>query len=175
MRSRHKSQAIIVVECLRYVLPKSIASTTWGNAPPASVVRVTPEKIAHGTLMRDFLNTIQRADVVQSVDRRAKAAVKAEDLVVNEGGQGQEIEKVGEVLPYVCVAVFSQALVVEAVHLCDLTRFVIAAKDSDAGRVADLERNEEGHSLNRVVATVDIVAYTIRQIQVSASDLPMNK
>lgn len=33
--------------------------------------------------------------------------MQAEDLVVDEGGEGKIIEEVGEILPDVCVAVFA--------------------------------------------------------------------
>ena len=80
-------------------------------------------------------------------------------LVVDEGREGQEVEQVGEVLPDVGVAVLAQALVVEAVHLGDLARLVVAAQDRDAVAVPHLERDEERHRLDRVVAAVDVVAH----------------
>lgn len=67
--------------------------------------------------------------------------MEAEDLVVDEGGKGEVIEEVGEVLPNVCVAVFSQAFVVEPVYLCDLARLVVAAENRDALRITDFEGN----------------------------------
>ena len=62
--------------------------------------------------------------------------MKAEDLVVDEGGEGKVIEEVGEVLPNICIPVFSEALVVEAVNLSDLTRFVVTTEDGDSLRVS---------------------------------------
>ena len=81
--------------------------------------------------MRHLLNAIQRADVVQRVDARAEAAVQAEDLVVDERGQGQVVEEIGEEFPHVGVAVFAQAFIVKAVDLSDLARFVVAADKCD--------------------------------------------
>ncbi len=84
--------------------------------------------------------------------------MQAEDLVVDEGGEGEVVEEIGEVFPDVGVAVLAQALVVEAVHLRDLARFVVAPQDRDALRIADFERDEEGDGLDGVVASVDVVA-----------------
>ena len=95
-----------------------------------------------------LLYPVQRANVVERVDGWGQAAVKAEDLVVDESGKGEEVEEVGEVFPDVCVAVLSQALVVEAVDLGDLAGFVIASEDGDALGVADLKSDEEGDGLN---------------------------
>ena len=60
-------------------------------------------------------------------------------LIFDESGEGEVVEEVGEVSPYVCVAVLAEALVVEAVDLCDLARLVVAAEDGDALWVSDLE------------------------------------
>lgn len=60
-------------------------------------------------------------------------------LGVHQRGEGEVVEQVCEVLPHVGVAVFPQALVVEAVHLCDLPALVVPPEDCDALPVADLE------------------------------------
>jgi hypothetical protein len=41
--------------------------------------------------------------------------VEAEHLVLHDGGQGQEVEKLSELLPHVRVTVLAQALIVETV------------------------------------------------------------
>lgn len=74
--------------------------------------------------------------------------MEAEDLVFNQGGQGEVVEEVGENLPHVGVAVFAEAFVVEAVDLCDLARLVVASQDGNALGVADLEGDEERHGLD---------------------------
>ena len=81
------------------------------------------------------------------------------DLVVDERGQGEVVEQVGEELPDVGVAVLAQALVVEAVHLRDLPTLVVPAQDRHAVAVAHLERDEERDCLDRVVPSVDVVAH----------------
>lgn len=84
--------------------------------------------------------------------------MQTEDLVVDEGGEGEVVEEVGKVLPHICVAVLAQTLVVETVHLGDLARLVVAAENGDALRVTDLERDKERHRLDREVAAINIVA-----------------
>ncbi len=73
--------------------------------------------------------------------------MEAEDLVVDEGGERQVVKEVGEVLPNIGVAIFPKAFVIKAIHLRDLTGFVITAEDGDALGVSDFESNEEGDSL----------------------------
>lgn len=51
-------QAIVVVELDADVLAKGVAGTTWGDAPPAAVIRVRPQEVAHGALMRHLQQKI---------------------------------------------------------------------------------------------------------------------
>ena len=75
--------------------------------------------------------------------------MKTEDLAVNKGGQGKVVEEVGEVpvgrcqrlfldciwfnsLPNIGIAIFSQALIIEAVHLL---RVLQSSKEFENSRV----------------------------------------
>jgi len=64
-------------------------------------------------------------------------------LIIDERGEREEVEQVGEVPPYVGVAVFAQTLVVEAVDLRNLPRLVVTSQDGDAVAIAQLESHEE--------------------------------
>ena len=55
--------------------------------------------------------------MVQGVDTGGEAAVEAEYLAVNQGRQGKVVEQVGEVFPNIGISIFSQAFVIEPVHL----------------------------------------------------------
>ena len=116
-----------MIECLRYVLSKCVARTSRTDSPSTSVVRVTPEQVAHWSFVRYFLDSVQGADVIQGVDAGGEATVQTEDLVVNQSGERKIVEEVGEELPHVRIAVLSEAFIVEAVHLCDLTRLVVTS------------------------------------------------
>jgi hypothetical protein len=47
-------------------------------------------------------------------------------LVINEGSEGEVVKQIGEEPPNISVSIFPQALVIEAVHLRDLSRFVVS-------------------------------------------------
>ena len=160
MGTRDEGEAVVVVERFRDVLAEGVAGPSRRDAPAAPIVRVGPEQVAHGPLVRHLLHAVEGADVVERVDAGRQAAVEAEDLVVDEGRQGEKVEEVGEAFPDAGVAVLPEALVVEAVHLRDLTRLVVAPEDRDALREPDLERHQQRHRLDRVVATIDVVACT---------------
>lgn len=87
--------------------------------------------------------------------------MKTEDLVVDQGGQRKVVEEVGEVLPDVCVAVFSEALVVEAIDLGDLAGFVVSSENGYALGVSDLEGDEEGNGLDGIVTSVNVITWML--------------
>lgn len=122
--------------------------------------------------MRHLLYSVQRTDVIERVNAGRKTSVKTEDLVVDERCERQEIEQVCKVLPDIRVAILAQALVVEAVHLSDLARLVVATQNGDAAGVADLERDEQSDGLNREVATINVIAHEeVVGIGIGSSDL----
>lgn len=108
--------------------------------------------------MWDFLYAVECSDVVESIDAWGETSVEAEDLVVNKGSEGEVVEKVCEVFPYISIAILSETLVVEAIDLGDLARFVVAAKDRDALGVSNFESNEKSDCLNGVITSIDVVA-----------------
>ena len=81
------------------------------------------------------------------------------DLVLDESCEGEVIEQVGEVPPDIGVSVFSKTLVVKAIYLRNLSRFVVSAEDCDAVPVAKLESDEQSHGFDRIIAAIDIVAH----------------
>lgn len=85
--------------------------------------------------------------------------MQAENLSINEGGERQIVEQIGEVLPHVGISVFAQTFVVESVDLRDLSRLVVAAQDGDSFTITDLKGDEQCHRLDGVVAAIDVVAH----------------
>ena len=62
--------------------------------------------------------------------------VRVTYLIINESGEGEEVEEVSEKAPDIGIAVFSETFVIKAINLCDLSRFVVPAKDSDSVAIA---------------------------------------
>lgn len=84
--------------------------------------------------------------------------MNAKDFVVDDSREWNVVEDLGAVLPHADRAVLSETLVVEAVHLGDLPRLVIATYERDAIRVAHFERQQEQERLDRVEAAIDEIA-----------------
>mmetsp|Transcript_35739 Transcript_35739/g.87962 ORF Transcript_35739/g.87962 Transcript_35739/m.87962 type:complete len:239 (-) Transcript_35739:313-1029(-) len=157
MRARDEVEAVGVVELLADVLPERVPGAARRDAPPAPVVRVAPQQVAHGALVRHLLRAPQLPDVLQRVQARAQPSVRAEDLVVDGGGQRQVVEHVRDVLPHVGVAVLAQALVVEPVHLGDLAALVVAPQQEHPPRPPRLHGHDGADGLHAVVAPVHVV------------------
>jgi hypothetical protein len=107
-----------------------------------------------------FLYAVERPNVIKRVDAGRQTTVQTEDLIVDQGRKREVVEEICEVFPHVCVAILSEALVVEAIDLGDLARLVVSAEDGDALRVADLECNKEGDGFDGKVAAIDVVTCT---------------
>jgi len=159
MSSCNQSQAIIVVESLGNVLAKRIPSSSRRYSPPASIIWIRPQEIAHRTLVWYLLYAVEGSDIIECINAGRETSVEAEDLVINQGCEGKVVEEVGEVFPDIRVAVLSEALVVEAIDLGNLAGFVITTEDCDALGISDLEGHEEGDSFDGVVSSINIVAH----------------
>ena len=75
MSSCYHFEVVIVIKLLCDVLAKSVASPPRVDSPAASVVGIRPQKIAHWSLMRNFLNSINSLDIVQGLNRRRQTSM----------------------------------------------------------------------------------------------------
>lgn len=107
--------------------------------------------------MRNLPEAIDDLNLVDAMYTRAQASVHAEDLIVYDHGKREEVEHIGEIVPNICVAIFTIAFGIEAVGLRDTSRFMIATNQVDSLRVTELEANEQGYCFDREEAAVNIV------------------
>jgi len=91
--------------------------------------------------------------------RGERKNAKSTDLVLDESSEGEIVEQIGEVSPYVGVSVLPQAFIVETVDLSDLSRFVVASEDGDTVAVPQLHRDEEGDGLDGIVPSVYVITH----------------
>ncbi len=115
MSTRYQFESIRMVELLRDVLSERIAGSSGRDAPPATVVGVGPKQIADGSFVGNFLDAVELADLVESVDGRRETSMQTENLTLDDCSQWQVIEKLGEGLPHICISVLAQALLVETI------------------------------------------------------------
>ena len=159
MRAQDMRHLIDVEELFHHLRPKRIPGPAGRERKLIPLgVRIAPDEVGHGPLVRDLAEAVDDFDLVDAVDGRAEPAVHAEDLVVDDDGEGEEVEHVGEVVPHVGVAVFPVAFRVEAVGLRDAAGLVVAADEVHAGGVAEFEADEEGDCFDGEEAAVYVVA-----------------
>jgi len=107
----------------------------------------------------DFHKTIKLFDLVEGIDTWRKSTVEAEDAILDNGCERQEVEEGCEVLPDIGVSILPQALIIKAVHLSDLLALMIASQNCDTVWESDLEADEKGDCLDRVVSAIDVVSH----------------
>lgn len=127
MCSCNRRKTVDVVELGRDLVAKQPTSATRTDSPCVDVFRVTPHKIAEGTLMRNLLSPRNDADLVNRADLGTKTAVDAKNGTVNDGGENKEVKHLAACLPDRGIAVLLLTLLVETVDLGNLSGLVIAA------------------------------------------------
>lgn len=80
-----------------------------------------------------------------------------EDLLVNDGCNGQAVEAIGKSLPELDV-ITTLALIVESVDAIDRCAFMIAPKDEEVLGVFDLVCEQETDGFQGLLSTIDIIA-----------------
>lgn len=91
----------------------------------------------------------------------------AEDLVINDDAQCQEVEHVCEVVPDIGVSIFTRTLGIEPVRLCYAPRFMVTSYKVHTRGISQFETDEKGYGFDAEEATIDIVTWVENQ-QMSA-------
>jgi len=146
-------------ELLDDLCAKGVTGSSWTQRELVAVgVRITPNQVGHGTFVRNLSKAVDDLDLIDAMDAGRQTAVDAEDLVVDDAGEGEVVEHVGEVVPNSSVAVLAAAFRVEAVGLGDSSRLVVAADEVDAMRVAEFETDQQRDGFDTEEAAIDVVA-----------------
>lgn len=64
MGTGNAHEGVSVIKLLRDILTERVASSSGGDSPTASVVRVGPKEIADRAFMGNFLNSVKLLDLV---------------------------------------------------------------------------------------------------------------
>lgn len=131
MRTSNELEPVDMVELGSHLVAKQPPGAARADSPRLDVFRVRPHQVAEGALVGDLLGAGHDADLVDGADLRAQAAVDAQDLAVDNGGQDEKVKDLAARLPDGRVAVLLLALLVEAVDLRDLPRLVVATDEND--------------------------------------------
>jgi len=148
---------MLLQEARYNIWTKGEGDTTVVFTPAGDVfIRVGPEQIAEKTAVGDVGRAHNTSDLLHRVEVGAQATVHGEDLLINDGGDGQAVEAVGESLPKLDV-IASLALVVETVDTVDGSALVVTTENEEVLGVLDLVSQQKADGLERLLATVDVV------------------
>jgi hypothetical protein len=150
---------VVAVRELGYdIFSKGEGNATVVLAPIVDVlVGVRPKEVAQEASVGDVGGPHDVLNRVDFVELRGEPAVHAENLVVDDGGDGEAIEAVREHFPQLD-GVAALALVVEAVDAIDAGALVVAAQQEEVLRVLYLVGQQKAHGLQALLATVNVVA-----------------
>src|SRR3954469_7660765 len=130
MSTGNQFETVNMVKLSSNFISKEPACTTRRNSPGLNILRITPYQIAKGTFVWDFLCTSNDTYLVNSADFRAQTSMYAKDLAIYYSCEDKKVKDLAARLPNRCIAIFLLALLVEAVNLGDLTRFVVTSNES---------------------------------------------
>lgn len=107
---------VYVEEFVDDLCAECITSSSGTERELVSVwVWITPYQICHRSFVWDLAEAVDDLDLIDRVDRGRQTSMYAEDIVIYDDGECEEVEHVCEVVPDVGIAVFAAALGVEAV------------------------------------------------------------
>jgi hypothetical protein len=123
MGSCQKLQLIDLMKFVRDAFAKQISGASGRQLPATrNVFRVTPNKIAKGALVRNFLIAVNRTDLIERANIWTETSVNAQDLFVNQGSQAKAIKALDAMSPNTGISVFAQAFVIKSINLSNLSR-----------------------------------------------------
>ena len=144
---------------MHHVLCENVAHAAVVQAPARCqlVLRVGPEDVAQQAVVGDHAGTLDLLHLGQGGQLWRKTAVHADDALVDKRADREVLEALREGLPQTDV-VAPLALVVEAVDLVDVVRFVVSSQKVEVLRVLHLIRQEQANALDALLSSVNVVA-----------------
>lgn len=108
--------------------------------------------------------------LVYALQTWTQPSVHAEYPPVHDSTEREVVEDLATPSPHVAAPVFSLALIIEAIHLRDLSGLMVTADKGHAFRIADFEGKEKQERFNAVEPAIDKVACGATLSNKDASD-----
>mmetsp|Transcript_15708 Transcript_15708/g.36056 ORF Transcript_15708/g.36056 Transcript_15708/m.36056 type:complete len:312 (-) Transcript_15708:8-943(-) len=159
MSPRNKKEAIDVGKLFGNVLSKGVSSTPWRNSPTTTIVGIGPDQIAHGPLVRDFLDSVKIPRMIQSINGRRQSPMKTEYAFGNHRRHWQVVKGIREMFPDIGISILPETLIIKPVHLGNLTTLVVSTQNGDTTPVSDFERNQQRDGFQRVIPSVNVIPH----------------
>lgn len=80
-------------------------------------------------------------------------------LLLNQRRQRQIIKQISKSLPHIRVTIYTQTLIVETVHLRDLSGLVVTTKNRNTFRIPQLQTYQRGNRANTEGTTINVISH----------------
>jgi len=158
VRPADEVDVVFLAEALHDFLTEGEGDSAVVLTPTLHVlVGVGPEEVAQEPRVWHVRRPHDALDLFQRVQFGRESPVHADDLLVDQRGDGQAVEAVCERLPNANV-VPAFALVVEPVDTVDRGALVVASQQEEVLWVLYLVCEQQTHRLQRLLPTVHVVA-----------------
>ena len=170
MRATHQIQPVYLVELERHVLSEHPAGSSEVSAETTSQIqkwglplnvlfRVGPDEIGVESFVWNLLETVDRVDSVDGSNKRGETAMNTHDAVINERSNAQIVKNIGEIFPCIYSSVFQKTLIIETIHLSDLSSFVIPTQQCDSVWITRLQAQKQFYGLHTKIPPIDIITH----------------
>ena len=159
MCSVNSIHVILLQKSVADVFSKYITcSSSWNGKARLVSVRIAPHQVCVRTFMRNFLNSLNRFDIVYLMQCWTQATMHTENFIVNNGSDRKIIKNISEHLPHLWISIFALAFSIKAINLRNLSCFMVASQKTDSRWVPKFQSEKKGDSFYWVCATIDIVS-----------------
>jgi len=155
--SADEIEVVAVQEFGHHVSPVGETHPAIILAPSVNIfVGVGPEEITEKTCVGNVGGPHYATNLLHRLKIGTETAVAAENLLVDDGCNGETVEAVGERLPELDV-VPPLAFVVESVYPVDAGALVVSAEQEEILGILDLVSEKEADGLERLLTPVHVV------------------
>lgn len=141
MRSHHCPQSIPPHKSLKNIRAKEKPSPSGRLLPALNLIRIRPHDITDESLMGNLSDSLNKSQVIQVLHLGTDSSMNTENLIIDNAGQSEIVEKVSAYSPDVQRAEFSGTLVIESVNLSYVSGLVVSSQKGNSLRVFDFEAN----------------------------------
>lgn len=147
MGSANKVDVVLLEELLDDGLAEGVGDAAIVLAPGGlSFLRVRPKQVTKETVLGNFSWSGDLLQLCDGDELRGESAVHAEDLIVDEGGNGHAVEHILELFPD-ADRVPTLALIVEPIDSVDLAALVVATQKEEVLLKLDLVCEQQNDGL----------------------------
>jgi len=158
MSAHNQVELMAFQEVLNHIGSKGEGHASVILAPALDVgIGIGPHKVAQQPRVRNVRRPHNTPNLFQTPQIWGKAAMDAQDLVLNDGAEWQTVKAVIEGFPDLEV-VSLPAFVVEAINAIDRAALMIASEHEEVLGIFDFVGKKEADGFQAIWATINVVA-----------------